>query len=220
MMLISTAAIILPAVLIVSLGLIKYRTFSVFAIYCLLSSSYNLLSGGYFNLDANMLHFIGMFINLLDAPLMLYFLTYFTDDTGIRKRMKWIVLSLLVCEAIFILAFGFNMLSVTILMGAGLLAVLYFVFNFFIRQIKFVIIQGREVGKAMIISAILIAYYFYTSIYFTFYVLKIYIIQNRDDLYFTYYLGCIFSYLLLSVGIFIEKKRIHKLTEINTVNQS
>ena len=209
--LISSIALFLPVALIVITRLAGYKTFFALLIYYTFVLVYNLLTEGYIKANDDVIHYWGMTNNLLDAPLMLLFLTYFSTTTGFAKRMRMIILVLLVFAAVIIFARGFNIDSVTIIMAPGLLAVFSFCLYFFIRQTKLAIVYRKATGKALIVSSLLFAYGCYAIIYLMYYIFKT---EDIDNTFPVYFLVTTFSSLLMSVGIIIERKRVRKLEEL------
>ena len=73
--LISSVALFFPALIILALRLSGYRTFPALMIYYLIVFTYNLLTLKYITPGEEITHYWGIANNLLDAPLMLTFLT-------------------------------------------------------------------------------------------------------------------------------------------------
>jgi hypothetical protein len=101
--------------------------------------------------------------------------------------------------------------------GPGLLLVLYFSAVFFIHQVKITIVHQKAAGKAFIASSLLFAYGGYSFIYVVYFLLKT---PYKTDTFIVYYLISIFSSLIISAGIIIEKKRVKQLAELQTARKS
>ena len=160
--------------------------------------------------------YYGVLNNLLDAPLMLVFMTYFSKTASFRKKMKMIVPVFILFEIIVIAIYGFNIKAAIIVLAPGLLLVLGFSLLFFIHQAKITIVHQKAAGKALIVASLLFAYGGYCFIYVVFYLLKT---PYKADTYLVYYLITIFSSLLISAGIILERKRVRHLTELQTARK-
>jgi len=209
--LVSSTALFLPIILILILRLGWYRSFPALLAYYIIVFTYNLLTEGYIKANNNVIYYTGLGNNLLDAPLMLYFLTYFSATARFTKRMQVVILLFIAFEIAMIMLRGFNISSLTIIMGPGLLIVFSFCLHFFIRQSKIAVIHGKATGKALIVSSLLFAYGCYGIIYLMYYVFKTKDIANT---FLIYFLVTTFSSLLMCAGIFIERKRVQKLAEL------
>ena len=209
--LISSIALLLPIIVILALRLAGYRSFPALLIYYIIIFTYNLLTEGYINVSDNVIRYSGLSNNLLDAPLILFFLTYFSTNTRFTKRMQGVILLFILFEAAILLLRGFNVGSLTIIIGPGLLIVFAFCMHFFIRQTKIAVMHGKATGKALIISSLLFAYGCYGIIYLMYYIFKTKDVANT---FLIYFLVTTFSSLLMCAGVFIERKRVQKLAEL------
>lgn len=218
---VSSLAMLLPIVLIISLRLSSYRSFPALLVYYTSALIYNLLTQHYITLNAEQTRFVGITNNLLDIPLMLFFLTYFSASREFSKRLKLVILAFLVFELAVVLISGYNVNAITITLGPGLVLVLAVSLYFFIRQAKMAIIHRKATGKALMISAILFGYGCFSFIYLMYYVFKAHLDESgrvreqyKQDTFLIYFLSTTISALLLCVGIIIERKRIQKLNEL------
>jgi len=214
--LVSTVALSLPIITMLATGVAGYRSFPALVIYFAMVTLYNLLTEGYISATDDFTHYYGICNNLLDAPLMLYFLTYFGTATDFKKRMKLLILGFIVFEAITVFYYGFTVRSITIIMGPGISLVLTFCLIFFVRQAKISITHHKAAGKAMITASQLFAYGCYSIIYIMYYLLDIRDVQNT---FLVYFFVSTFSALLMSAGIIIERKRVKRLSELKVVRR-
>ena len=209
--LISTVALTLPLLMILATRLTRYRTFPVLFAYYAIVSSYNMLTEGYINAPENFVQYYGIANNLLDAPLMLTFLTYFSTSKMLRKKMKLLTLLFVAYEIVILCIYGFSFEAITIIMGPGLLLVFSFCAAFFVRQTRMTIVHQKGIGKSLMISSLIFAYGCYSIIYIMYYLLKI---QHVEDTFLVYFLVTTVSTLLMTAGIFVERKRVQKLNEL------
>ena len=134
--LISTLALILPVILVLTLRLGKYKAFPVLIAYYFLLFIYNLMTEGYINANEDVAFYWGLANNLLDAPLMILFLSYFSTSQKFTKKLR-VLIALFVGFEIAVLSIkGINTEAITIILGPGILIVLSLGLYFFIKQKK------------------------------------------------------------------------------------
>ncbi len=214
--LISSVALFLPVLFILLFKLGGYKTFPALMIYYLIVFSYNIIQQRYISTEKDIIYYWGIGNNLLDAPLMLSFLTYFCSSVVLRKRMQLIIFSFIVFESIVLLWKGLNVNAVTIIIGPGLVLVMGFCLYFFVRQSKLTMMNGKGMGKAIISASLLFAYGCYALIYVIYYVFRS---QYVEHTFLIYFLVTTFSSLLLCAGIIVERKRIYRLHEALTARK-
>src|ERR1700755_2621266 len=119
--LISTVALGIPIVLLLVFQLAWYRTFPALFFYYLLIFSYNLLSIDAFHASTTFKQYHGIINNLLDGPLILFFLTYFTYTPVFRKRLIGGIIAFIGFELAILATYGFSVKSSVIISGIGLI---------------------------------------------------------------------------------------------------
>ncbi len=223
---ISTFALFLPVLFILTTRLTTYRSFPALFVYYISVVIYNMLTEGYIKAPENVVYHWGLANNLMDAPLMLYFLTYFSPSKNFKKRMQLVILSFIVLEAVILFLMGLNIDAITIILAPGLSLVFGYSLFFFTRHVKHAIVHRKAAGKAMIVSSLLFAYGCYIIIYLMFYVFKAHLDSNNktkpgyvEDTFLIYFFVTFLSSLLISAGIIVERKRIRKLTELKVTRK-
>jgi len=209
--LISSIALFLPILFILVFRLGGHRTFPALICYYAIVFSYNLLTQGYINAGPETIRYWSICNNLLDAPLMLTFLTYFSTSPAFTRKMKITICSIVGFEIAIILLKGYTTEAITIILGPALLTVVFFSAYFFIHHTKNTIKYHKATGKAIIAASLLFGYGCYTIIYLMYYVFKT---PYVADTFLVYFLVATFSSLLMCAGIIIERKRIQKLNEL------
>jgi hypothetical protein len=223
---ISTAALFMPVLFILLFRLGTYRSFPVLLFYYTTVLMYNIFTQGYIKADRELIYYWGLFNNLLDAPLMLYFLTYLSTSKKMLHRMKVLILSYILFEAVVISVNGLNINSIIIILAPGIILVIYYCIIFFNKYAKYAIRHYKATGKAMIASSLLFAYGCYSFLYLMYYVFKAHLDSNNkpdpqylNDTFLIYFMITTFSSLLISAGIIIESKRVHKLKELKVTRK-
>lgn len=209
--LISTVALFIPIFLILVFRLANHRTFPLLVIYYSTVFIYNLLTEGYIAADKEVVRSWGLANNLLDIPLMLGFLTYFSPSKIFAKKMRLLIVAFISFELLVLAINGFNVDTITIILGPGILLVLFFGIIFFSRYGKLAIERGKTVGKTLLASSFIFAYGTYALIYILFYVLRTEFIA---DTFLVYFMSTIISSMMLSIGLYYESIRVKKLREL------
>ncbi len=208
---VSTLALFLPILLILVLRMGSFRSFPFLLIYYLLVFLYNLMTEGYIRANSDVIYVWGLGNNLLDAPLMLSFLTYFSTSAIFTRRLMILILSIIVFEISVVLLVGYNVEAITIVLGPGIAAVFALCLYFFVRQSKIVITNRKALGKTLITASLVFAYGCYAIIYILYYVFKT---PHIADTFLVYFLVAFFSSAILCTGLIFERKRIQKFFEL------
>jgi hypothetical protein len=207
---ISAIALFIPILLIIALRLYTRTSFIALMIYFLLPGVHNLAKLNVFKFSIGFVNALGIITNLLDAPLMLLFLIFFSTKPIMTKRIHMALYAFLAFEVAILIAYGFTQKTVTIVLGPGIAFVLVPTFIFFLKNVKLAITHSKHLGKAIMVSSSLLLYSIFSIIYVYYFVLEI--LQNDTRL--VYYILNLLSALLMAAGIWIENKRIKKLTEL------
>ncbi len=144
---ISSVALFCPVFLILVLRLGTYRTFPALIIYYSSVFIYNLMTEGHIAAHAELIQNWGLSNNLMDAPLMLTFLLYFSASPVFAQRMKGLIALYVLFEIIVVAIKGFNTEAITIVLGPGIMLVFGFSVYFFIRHTKIAIVHRKAAGN-------------------------------------------------------------------------
>lgn len=218
--LISTIALFLPIAFILILRMGRYRTFPILIAYYIIALINNFLGEGYIPVSSDAIKYCSLINNLLDAPLMLLFLTYFCTSPMQARRMRVLILAFILFEVAIVVLRGINKEAITIILAPGLAIVFSFCLYFFIRQAKKAITHRKATGKALIIASLLFAYGCFTILYLMYYVFQTHLVDGKlntqylEDTYLIFFFVTTFSSLLLCTGIIIESRRVQKLHEL------
>lgn len=212
----STVAMFVPAAIIVIMRLYCHKSFVALFVYYILAVFSNLLTQHFIILDRDMLRKAGVIINLFDTPLMLSFLLFFSTTSIIAKRIKISIAAFILFELIIIAIYGLTKEAVTYILGPGILLIVILSCVFFFRQVRITIMRRKSAGKVLMISSLLFSYGSFSLVYLFFYIMKT---KYVEDAFLVYFLVTIFSSLLLSAGLLIEKERILKLSELKTTRK-
>ena len=101
-------------------------------------------------------------------------------------------------------------------MGPGIILLLVYSLYLFVINIKNTIVQGKGVGKTLMITSILFAYGCYFLVYLFAYIQKT---SNKADVYIIYYLTSIIFSVLMSAGLIWVKRRLREIKEVQTTRK-
>jgi len=213
---ISTVALVLPVALILFLKLYKNRCLAFLMVYYASTLLYNLMTEKIIELPQPYIKGFGIINNLLDIPLALLYMLYFTKSPEFRKKIHIGIIAFSVFEILSVVFFGFSTDAITIIMGPGILLIVSLSFNFFIEQIKDVIQYGKGSGKALMSASTLFLYGCFFIIYIFWYIMRTPAIQDAFGVYF---FVVTLSSILMSIGLIMEKQRVKMVDELKTTQR-
>jgi hypothetical protein len=214
---VSAIALLVPTILILAFKLFSHRSFLALSVYYLIAGVYNLITQNAINAPLWFSRPIGISNNLLDAPLMLLFLIFFSTSAAMTKRIRIAMFIFIGFEVIMLAIFGFSIKTVKIILGPDIAIITILSFLFFLRNVRLAITNQKSLGKAVMTSSVLLSYTIFSLVYVFYYLIKNK--QYREDAQLVYYLVTILSTILMSVGIIIENKRIKKLGELRNTRK-
>jgi hypothetical protein len=195
----------------VALFLINFRegrmSFLALILYFTQIIFINLISTGIITVAPVTEAYIGIINNLLDAPLMLIGLRYFTLHQGLRKWMLYLSAAFVLFELLVILIVGFKSRILTIIIGPDLAIVMAFCGYFFFQHVKSSFTRRKDTGKAFMSGGLFFAYACFIFMYIVHYILRN---PNYTDILKIYHITYIITALNLSIGLLIimrEKRR-------------
>ncbi|MBN8878465.1 MAG: hypothetical protein J0I32_13055 [Sphingobacteriales bacterium] len=213
---IATFTLSLPIFLLLLTRLAWYRSFIALFIYYLVNFSYSFLSIGYIRLDDDFITNYAVVNNMVDAPLMLSFLSYFSRTSSFKRKIFWVVGGFLIYEAVILTIFGFNIKASTIIATPGLALTFTLSLLFAIHQVKITAIYNKAAGKAIIAASLFFGYIGFTYVYSVFYFMDERYEKDAQQVFFILTTLCS---LAISWGIILERRRVKKLLEIKTARE-
>jgi len=209
---ISSIALFVPVALILILKLFSNRSFLALAICYFIVGVQNLLRQSVFGVPKVIYQSMSLVDNILEVPLMLLFLTFFSTSVLMSRRIITCIYVFIGFEAIILAIFGFNVKAIRIILGPDIALIVAISFSFFIRYVRLSVSNTKSLGKAVMASSVFISYVLFSIVYVFYYLIKNQ--QYRVDAELIYYLVSILSAILMSIGILIENKRFKKLDEL------
>lgn len=213
---ISAIAFFLPALIILSSRLLINISLLALVVYFLSVTTHNLMVENIIIVSKEVQQNFGVINNYLDVPLMLTSMLMFYTE---KIKQKLIITSIIVFtafEIIILIQHQLQPISSKYIMGPGIILVLLHSLYLFINNIKSTIVQGKGVGKTLMITSILFAYGCYFLVYLFAYIQRT---SNREDVYIIYYLSSIIFSVLMSAGLVWVKKRLKEIKEVQTTRK-
>jgi len=201
-----------PVALILILKLFSNRSFLALAICYFVVGVQNLLRQSVFGVPKVIYQSMSLVDNILEVPLMLLFLTFFSTSVLMSRRIITCIYVFIGFEAIILAIFGFNVKAIRIILGPDIALIVAISFSFFMRYVRLSVSNSKSIGKAVMASSVFISYAIFSIVYIFYYLVKNE--QYQDDAELVYYLVSILSAILMSIGILIENKRFKKLDEL------
>jgi hypothetical protein len=154
--------------------------------------------------------------SFVEIPLVLSSLLFFCHIRQRRQVMQKVLIGFLVYEVMVSLYFKFSPESSVYIMAPGLAIVVGYTAFLLLRQAKFTILHGKNIGRVLMLGAILFSYGSYSLVFYT------YFIQKSPDIYTIYSLYFVSSTVasvLMSAGLFMMRYRIKELQELKVVRK-
>lgn len=213
---ISAVAFFLPAFIILSSRLLINISLLALVFYFLLVMTHNLMAANIIIVSKELQSNFGVINNYLDVPLMLTGMLMFCTE---KWKQRVLVTSIICFSAFELIIFFHHQLqpvSSKYIMGPGILLILFYSLYLFVNNIKNTIVQGKGVGKTLMITSILFAYGCYFLVYLFAYIQRT---SDRQDVFIIYYLASIIFSVLMAAGLIWVKKRLREIKEVQTTRK-
>ena len=213
---VSAVAFLLPALIILSSRLLINISLLSLVIYFLLVVCYILMSENVFLVNKDAQRNYAVINNYLDVPLILTAMLMFCTEKWKQRVIITTIFCFVVYEILIFSQYKLQPVSSKYIMGPGIILILLYSLYLFINNIKSTIVQGKGVGKTLMITSILFAYGCYFIVYLFAYIQKT---SNRADVFIIYYLASIIFSILMSAGLIWVKKRLREIKEVQTTRK-
>lgn len=213
---VSAVAFFVPVLIILSSRLLINISLLALVIYFLMVTTYNLMSVNVIMVTKDFQRSFGVANNYLDVPLMLTAMLMFCSEKWKQRVITTTIISFVAYEILIFFQFKLSPESSKFIMGPGIIVLLVYSLYLFINNIKSTIVQGKGVGKTLMITSILFAYGCYFIVYLFAYIEKT---SNRADVFIIYYLASIIFSVLMSAGLIWVKKRLREIKEVQTTRK-
>lgn len=148
--------------------------------------------------------YIGIFNNLLDAPLMLVFLSYFATSDKTKRWMRITLITYIAFEILLWILLGMSNKTLTMIIGPGLFIVTSYAIYFFVDLMRKSNFKRKDVGLSFMSGGLVFTYLCFLFIYVIFYIMKS---PHIKDIYTIYHISFIIWCATLIVGISLITNR-------------
>jgi hypothetical protein len=204
-------ALLIPVAIIFIYRLAVNRSLLALAIYFLFAAFYNLMDEGIIPVGNEVTRTAGIINNYLDAPLVLFSLLFFCTTSRQQKILQITLVIFAVYEVVVTAALGFNINAIVYILGPGILLLFICALYFFVKYARMAIEKNKQVGKTIMLAAMVFAYGCYGMIYCFHYIQKT---PARADVFLIYYIASIIASLIMSSGLIWISKRGQKIKEV------
>jgi hypothetical protein len=202
--LIAGLAFFSPAIILLVYQLVRNKYFGALFLYLLLAFISNLMSCNILEVPKSFVRTYGIINNLLDVPLMMIFLMFFSLKAAFRTRMKMLLGIYLVFELVIVYLTGLEVLTIAIVMGPGLAMVFGYTLYFFAQSVKKSFIHNKFISRAIMASALCFGYGCFIFIYLMHYIMAV---KGLPEIFLLYYIVITVFGALLTAGLVFEGKR-------------
>lgn len=207
----ATLALFVPVLLLFASRLFKNSSLLALLIYYFITGLYHLMALHILKLPANVQQQAAVFINYLDAPLVLVVLLFFCNSQWKRRLVLMILVLYMAFEIVVALWLGLQSASSVYLLGPGILIILSLSIYFFVHYGKVTIVQGKSLGKTMMLVSFIFSYGCFSIIYYLHYILKT---NAVGDVFIIYFLINFISAVFMIIGLYHIVKCACKINEL------
>lgn len=154
--------------------------------------------------------------NYIEIPLMLSALLFFCPARQRQLSVQILTAFFVAYEVIVAAVFGFTPLASLYIMTPGLLVIVMYSLFLFLRQVKFSIMHGKNMGRVLMLGALVFSYSCYLFMFYA------YFIQEETDvspIYAMHFLSSSIAAVIMSIGLFLMRHRIKELQEIKVTRR-
>jgi hypothetical protein len=209
-------AFLMPALIILSSRSLINISLIALVLYFLQVMTWTLMAEKVILVDREVQRNLGIISNYLDVPLILTSMLMFCTEKAKKHFIITAIIAFMAYELLIFFQYKLSPLSSKYILGPGIVLVLLFSLYFFVNNIKNTIVQGKGIGKTLMITSILFAYGSYFIVYVFTYIQKT---SARKDVFIIYYLTSIIFSAVMSAGLIWIKKRLRDIKEVQTTRR-
>ena len=205
----------LPVLAIILFKLYRHTSLIALAVYYLLTITHCLYAGNIPPVP-DFQSPLDIAYSYVEIPLILTSLLFFCYGHPRKQIMHKIIFGFIAYEVLVAFYFKFSPDGTLYVVAPGLLVVVGYTSFLLLRQLKFTMIHGKNIGRVMMLGAILFSYCSYALVFYT------YFIQKQTDIsstYSLYFISSTVASILMSIGLFMMRHRIKELQELKIVRK-
>jgi hypothetical protein len=213
---VSTIAFLLPPLIILYSRLFVNVSLLALVVYFLSAIMFNLVSENVIVVPEHVKRNLVLVHTYTNIPLMLISMFLFSSENWKDKMLVAALSSFIAYELIVLFNPNLNVNSYKYITGPGILMVFLFSVHFFITNIRHTIIQGKGLGKTLVVAAILFGYGCYLIVYIFDFLVQT---PNKADVLTIYYISSTIFAGIMSAGLVWLKKRYREIQEVRTTRK-
>lgn len=213
---IAAFSLLLPAATITYHRLYQNRSLAALMITYLIAASYILMSLGMIPASKPVIKAYGLLNNFLDTPLMLVFLVFFCPIRKPLRTVYSLIALFMLYELVVLFVIGFSREAVVYISGPGVALIMIYALYLFSRQVKFTVHHGKNLGRTLMLAAVLFSYGCYALVYVFYYVQKTSFVR---DVFVLYFFSSIASAVVMTIGLNLVRKRLKELREVQNTRK-
>ena len=152
----------------------------------------------------------------LEIPLMLTSLLFFCHARQRQQIMQKIIIGFMAYEVLVAAYFRFSPDATLFIVAPGLLVVIGYTLFLLARQLKFTLVHGKNIGRVLMLGAILFSYMAYALVFYTYFIQKQ---PGINGIYSVYFISSTVASILMSIGLYMMRYRIKELQELKVVRK-
>lgn len=152
----------------------------------------------------------------VEIPLILSSLFFFCHAKQRQRLMKNVITGFIGWEVAVSLYFRFSPEAAAYVTAPGLVVLLAYSTFLFLRQAKFSFLHGKNIGRVLMLGAILFSHACYLFVFYARFV------EGQSDvagIYYIYFASSAIASLMMSVGLYMMRHRIRELQELKVVRR-
>lgn len=154
--------------------------------------------------------------NYIEIPLMLTALLFFCPARERQQKIHIIIGMFLLFEMVIAFVFGLSPQASVYVMTPGLLIVTSYAFFLLLRQLKFTILHGKNLGRVLMLCAVVFSYGCYLFMFYSYFILGN---SNVADIYLLHFVSSSIASVLMSIGLYLMRQRIKELQELKVTRR-
>ena len=154
--------------------------------------------------------------NYIEIPLMLSALLFFCPARQRQQKIQLIIGMFSVYEVLIAFVYGFTPLASLYIMTPGLMVIVLYALFLFLRQARFTILHGKNIGRVVMLGALLFSYSCYLFMFYAHFVQGI---TDVSDIYAAHFLSASIAAVFMAIGLFLMRQRIRDLQELKVTRR-
>lgn len=201
-------ALFLPVAVIIYNRYYLHRSLAALLIYYTITALYVMMAEDIIRVSTSFRINFGILNNYLDVPLMLVSLLFFCPGRQKQRIIHILILVFIAYEIVITSLQGYSAKAIVYILGPGMVIILCYSFYLFVKQVKFTIMHGKNLGRTIMLASILFVYACYAIIYYFYYIDKT---PHIGDTHIIYFISSFISSVFMAIGLHLMRKRMKEL---------